>query len=162
KDRVRWYSVFRPLVLALVPAFVAYVLARPIANALGPPELWAIYVGVVISNVGLLIIDAYVGVLIWSSVFHRKRAMRILLLRPFAEKRISKALRAFVPKNIGTMGYVYTLSDRNYRPSVILRLLFWTPVPYFDLVVKYVLSPLFRDSVRIASIWSEQRFRKLE
>jgi hypothetical protein len=154
KDRVRLHSVFRPLVFALVPGFVVYGIAREL--------LWASYVGVLISNVGLLIIDVYFGILIWSSVLHRKRDMRILLLRPFGERRMSKALRAFVPKNIGTMGHIYTLSDRNYRPSVIFRLLAWTPVPYFDVVVKCVLSPLFRDSVRIASIWSERKFRKLE
>ena len=92
----------------------------------------------------------------------RKRALRILLLRPFGEKRMTRALRRFVPKHLGPQGYVFTLSDRNYKPSLLIGALLMVPIQCFDILVTYLLGPLLRHSIRICSVRNERKFRRLQ
>jgi hypothetical protein len=91
----------------------------------------------------------------------RDRALRILLLRPFGEEKMTATLRDFVCENLGKIGYVFTLSDRHYKPSLLL----WLgalPAEFVAFFVIYVLGPLLRTSKRIASVKSERTFRKLQ
>ena len=94
--------------------------------------------------------------------FFRRRALRILLLRPFGEKRMTRALRRFVPKHLGPHGYVFTLSDRNYKPSLLIGALLMVPIQGFDILVAYLLGPLLRNSIRICSVRNERKFRSLQ
>jgi hypothetical protein len=73
--------------------------------------------------------------LVSGAVRLRGRSMRILLLRPFGEARMSRALKKVVGLHLGNLGLVYTLSDRHYRPNPFLRLL-----DIFDLIARIVLS----------------------
>ena len=97
-----------------------------------------------------------------ASLPFRQRALRILLLRPFGEKRMTRALKHFVRKNAGRVGNVFTLSDRNYKPNLLITILWRLPAEGFDLVVIFLLGPLLGHSKRIASVKREQKFRKLE
>jgi hypothetical protein len=92
----------------------------------------------------------------------RDRALRILLLRPFGEEKMTATLRDFVCENLGRIGYVFTLSDRHYKPSLLLRLGAELPAEFGAFFVIYVLGPLLRNSKRIASVKSERTFRKLQ
>jgi hypothetical protein len=91
----------------------------------------------------------------------RKRALRILLLRPFGEKEMTQALRKFVCENIGRVGYVFTLSDKHFKPSPLLTLLAAIG-DIAGLLAMYVLGPLLRNSRRIATVKSERSFVRLE
>jgi hypothetical protein len=102
------------------------------------------------------------GVPIVGSLLFRNRSIRILLLRPFGDKRLTKPLKKFVVRNLGHTGYVYTLSDRGYRPSVILELLAWLPIQGIDMFILLVLTPIIRNSTRVATVKNERRFRRLQ
>ena len=92
----------------------------------------------------------------------RNRALRILLLRPFGATRMTTALRRLVPKHLGPEGYVFTLSDRNYRPRQSIGALLLVPVRTFHILVTYLFGPILRNSIRICSVCNERRFRKLQ
>lgn len=92
----------------------------------------------------------------------RKRALRILLLRPFGEKRMTQSLREFVCANVGASGYVFTLSDRDYQPSVWLRVFAELPIGAFAFLAMFVITPFIRNSHRIATVKSERSFRGLQ
>jgi hypothetical protein len=88
-------------------------------------------------------------------------SMRILLLRPFGEKRMTKPLRRFVVRSLGGMGNIFTLSDRGYRPSFVLSVLLLIPLQGLELLLMLVVSPLLRNSQRIASVKKERSYRRL-
>jgi hypothetical protein len=97
--------------------------------------------------------------LVSGAVRLRGRSMRILLLRPFGEARMSRALKKVVRLHLGHLGLVYTLSDRHYRPNPFLRLL-----DIFGLIARivlYLLSPLRRPSIRIATVTTDMHSVKL-
>ena len=91
----------------------------------------------------------------------RRRALRILLLRPFGEARMTGALKALVCAHLGQAGYVFTLSDRHYKPNLWVRL-FAELGGFFALLAMYVASPILRTSRRIATIKGERSFRGLQ
>jgi hypothetical protein len=105
---------------------------------------------------GILVLLLLTGLYICGFQF-KPLALRILLLRPFGQKKMTDVLKRFVLNSIGKTGYVYTLSDRNYRPNPFLSLLGFVS----DFVV-LLLSPLFRNSIRVASVRSTRSFRRLE
>jgi len=111
---------------------------------------------VIASAVGLLAIP------ILGGIIFRKRALRILLLRPFGDKRMTQPLKRFTTRTIGSLGYVYTLSDRGYRPNPLFTLLMWVPIQGFDLLVLVVMSPIIRNSFRITTVKSAHTFRHLQ
>jgi hypothetical protein len=83
----------------------------------------------------------------------RRRTLRVLLLRPFGKRRLSKPLQALTLSSLGRIGSVYTLSDRNYRPNFLLLGL--------DRIIglgNLVTGPIFRRSYRVASIRNERTF----
>ncbi len=86
----------------------------------------------------------------------RNRAVRILLLRPFGAAKLTSALKKVVLREVGPVGLVYTLEDRNYKPNMF--------VTFFTLLNSsflYMIGPLFRPSVRIASVKSSYTYLKL-
>jgi hypothetical protein len=50
----------------------------------------------------------------------RQRSLRILLLRPFGEAKLARALRKVVTNYLGPIATTYTLSDKDYRPNFFL------------------------------------------
>ena len=109
----------------------------------------------------LLLVFSYLS-LYGVGFLYRNRAVRILLLRPFGERRMTRALKRFVPRHLGDSSYVFTLSDRNYRPSILLTVLVHIPIQGLDAFFTLVLGPLLRNSTRIASVRNERKFRKLQ
>jgi hypothetical protein len=97
-----------------------------------------------------------------AAVAFRNRVMRVLLLRPFGEKRMTGALKRFVRKNVGRSGNVFTLSDRNYKPNILISLLWRLPLEGVDTLILLFTGPFFGSTKRIASIKRERKFRKLE
>lgn len=100
----------------------------------------------------------FLAILLASVVVYCTRAhsLRILLLRPFGQRRLSAGLRSVVIREFGFYGNVFTLSDRNYRPSLILdgigRLV--------DLSF-IAIGPVFRRSPRGGRVKSERTFLNL-
>jgi hypothetical protein len=81
--------------------------------------------------------------------------IRILLLRPFGEARMTRALKKVVKQYLAPIGYVYTLSDRNYRPSIALALM--ALVGQF----RHLLAPVLRPSLRLATVSNDTSLRDL-
>lgn len=97
-----------------------------------------------------------------AALLHRKRALRILLLRPFGEKRMTRPLKNFVTRTLGPFGYVFTLSDRSYRPNIFVTVLVLLPIQGVEMIAMLIIGPLIRNSLRIASVKSDRTFRSLE
>jgi hypothetical protein len=103
---------------------------------------------------GTFLIAGYALLVVASVVSGGKRA-RILLLRPFGKATMSSALKRVARRYIGPFGSVFTLSDRNYQPSITLDLL-----KLFG-QLRHFVAPLLRPSLRIASVWSDASYRIL-
>jgi hypothetical protein len=97
--------------------------------------------------------------LVVSGLLFKPFALRILLLRPFGERRMTASLKRFVRKNLGTLGYVYTLSDRSYRPAN--PILIYTLMAFSEVFV-LMLNVALLTSFRIATVRNGGSFRKLE
>jgi hypothetical protein len=91
----------------------------------------------------------------------RNRAMRILLLRPFQERGMTAVLKRFVRRNLGQKAYVFTLADRDYRPSLIDSLLFRAIGSGVEGLLKLFLSPIFAHSHRLATVTNDRTYRRL-
>lgn len=89
------------------------------------------------------------------------RARRILLLRPFGEKKMTSTLRCFVRKNVGPTAYAFTLSDRNYKPSFVDSLVFRILSGGFETLVQFAVGSIFANSHRIASVKNDKSFFRL-
>jgi hypothetical protein len=144
---------FRIYPFISVPIFFLLTIAWMIAELAphGNPQLFALSA----AATGILI-------LITVGLRFRARALRILLLRPFGEREMTDALKEFVCENIGPTGYVFTLSDRHYRPNLWLRLFAELRGGFFAFLAMYVIGPLLRNSRRIATVKSERTFRRLQ
>ena len=94
-------------------------------------------------------------VLTLPPLFTRGQRARILLLRPFGPAPMSRALKRVVRRHLGTLGAVFTLSDRNYQPSMTLDALKLIGV------LRHVFAPLVRPSIRIAAVWNDASYRQL-
>lgn len=104
--------------------------------------------------VGILALATFVPFIsLIAGILGRKRAARVLLLRPFGQPQMTAALKKVVRKHLGRLGHTYTLSDRNYRPNYVLdalnRLFDW---------LMYAVGPLLRPSLRIARVKNERAF----
>jgi nucleoside 2-deoxyribosyltransferase len=97
-----------------------------------------------------------------TSMVLARLSMRILLLRPFGDRKMTKPLKRLVVNALGRMGYVFTFSDRGYRPNLFLTVLLYLPVQGFNWLVLLFLSPSIRNSSRIATIKSERKLRQLQ
>jgi hypothetical protein len=94
---------------------------------------------------------------ILGGILFTRRSLRILLLRPFGNKRMTKPLKRFVVKNIGRIGYVYTLSDLSYRPNLLMQMSRFA----FALLL-FGVSPIIRNSYRIATVRNEGGYNRLQ
>lgn len=109
-----------------------------------------------IGSVGVLLsilTTALAGLIAYGTRAHN---IRILLLRPFGQRHLGAALRRVVLKRFGFFGNVLTLSDRNYRPSIILEGI----ARYADFAF-IVLGPIFRRSPRGGRVKNERMFLNL-
>ncbi len=138
--------------LALVIAILVVMLG--LGAAAGQPVDFKPAVGML----GLILMGAAA---LFSFLF-RNRALRVLLLRPFGEKRMTRSLKRFVCKNVGRSGTVFTLSDRNFKPSILVTLLWRMSSEGLATITMFVLGPFLRASKRVASVKRERKFRKLQ
>ena len=150
---MRFYQVFALLIFA----FVVLVLSSEAQSA--HPHLQA--------ALGVMTLFLYVplGLLTWmGALLFRNRALRILLLRPFDENELTPALKRLVLKNFGPNGFVFTLSDRHYKPSVLARITEFLqngPAMIVYLAVIYVFGPFLHNSKRLRSVSSNFGYRAL-
>jgi hypothetical protein len=81
---------------------------------------------------------------------------RILLLRPFDQRSMTRTLKRVVLNYVGSFGHVYTLSDIHYRPNPLLRL--------GDMIatgVRYAIAVLLRPSIRVATVKNARTYLAL-
>lgn len=104
---------------------------------------------------GWIFLAAGYALLFAAAIISRGRRARILLLRPFGKATMSTALERVARRYVGPFGSVFTLSDRNYRPSVTLDLL-----KLFG-QMRHFVAPLLRPSLRVASVWNDASYRGL-
>ncbi len=130
-----------------------------------------VFAGVVIGGnidpaVGVSGIAALIGLWLLLVAFGvafvvQDRKRRILLLRPFGEKKMTSTLRRFVRKNVGPVGYAFTLSDRNYNPSFVDSLLFRILAGGFETLVQFAVGAIFANSHRIGAVKNDNSFVRL-
>jgi hypothetical protein len=94
---------------------------------------------------GLLIFPLFVG-----------QSFRIVLLRPFGEKVLTRSLRRFLLFEMAGRGNIFTLSDKNFKPNFIVTVLGLIGWPFIFLV-----NPIFRGSRRVGRIKNDKTFYKL-
>ena len=68
---------------------------------------------------------------------------RILLLRPFGEQRISRALKQFNRRTLAYRGFTFTLADKHLKNSLFMFLLANVPLDVGS-VIGVLYRPLFR------------------
>jgi hypothetical protein len=105
------------------------------------------------SSFCVLILGALLG-----GVVLQRFSRRVLLLRPFGERRMTRSLKQAVARTIGHRALVITLADRNYRPSWIL----FAIAAIFGGIVNWLFNPLLHISPRACSVRSERSYRKLQ
>lgn len=146
--RAGWI-LFQILSLAGLAMFAGAVIGGNIDPALGVSGVAAI--------IGLVLLLVAFGV----AFMVQDRARRILLLRPFGEKKMTSTLRRFVRKNLGPTGYAFTLSDRNYKPSFVDSLLFRMLSGGFETLVQFAVGSIFANSHRIAAVKNDKSLFRL-
>ncbi len=104
---------------------------------------------------GWIFLGAGYALLFAASIISRGKRARILLLRPFGKATMSTALERVARRYVGPFGSVFTLSDRNFRPSLTLDLL-----KLFG-QMRHFVAPLLRPSLRVASVWNDASYRGL-
>ena len=114
-----------------------------------------------VSGVAAMIGPMLLLVASWLAFVVQDRARRILLLRPFGEKKMTSTLRRFVRKNVGPTAYAFTLSDRNYKPSFVDSLVFRILSGGFETVVQFAVGSIFANSHRIAAVRNDKSFFRL-
>src|SRR6185295_14137149 len=99
---------------------------------------------------------------IFSPILFWQGPLRILLLRPFADKAVSRSLRKFVRKNIAGHGHVVTLSDRYIKDSFLRNSLSISPVRMLGSALSIPLFPLVRLPVARVTLRRPKNMRKLQ
>ena len=82
---------------------------------------------------------------------------RTALLRPFGERRMTRALKHVVARRLGKVGFVYTLSDKHYKPNPLVVIV--TGLWSFS---EYILGPIFRPSIRYMNVHSRDMLDDLK
>lgn len=111
-------------------------------------------------------IAAFIGLVLYLpasflAYFVRNRALRILLLRPFGDRRMTSPLKRFVRKNLGHIAYVFTLSDRNYKPGFVDTFVFRLISGGFEMIIMLFFGLFFSNSRRVGSVTSNWRMYRL-
>jgi hypothetical protein len=111
---------------------------------------YGLYHGYIISFVFVLIFT----LLLFPMLFGK--SLRILLLRPFGEKTLTKSLKSLILRNIAGVGYIYTLSDKNFKPNILV-----TVVTFYANILLFIFNPIFRGSLRVSQVKNDRTFHKL-
>lgn len=115
--------------------------------ALAGPSFWTLLTCLLLFFVVLLPIGA---------VAAGSNPVRILLLRPFDQRAMTKALKRIVLRYLGLRGHVFTLSDPNYKPNPFVRI-----ADLFASGGRYAVAPIVRPSLRLATVTNERSWLKL-
>ncbi len=113
-------------------------------------------------GLGLLV----VGLLVWlfGGIFSWLRPYRMLLLRPFQSKEVSRPLKRFIKKNVSFYGHITTLADKYIKESKLEFIVFWIPrsIPEIFLIILYMFPPIrqFKRYIKVGSASSYQFLRK--
>ena len=149
-----WFGLTRIVVaiavLAAVIAIVAMIVTGlPIGTAPGmrPFDNRAAlgWVGQALTVTGACVAAYFVVLLPIGVIAASRKTVRLLLLRPFGQRAMTKALKRVVLRHLGSRGHVMTLSDANYRPNPFLRI---ADIAFNG--ARYVVAPIFRPSVRLS------------
>lgn len=88
---------------------------------------------------------------------------RILLLRPFQSRQLSKSLLRFNNKHLAFIGHVTTLSDKHMKESRFMFLTAWIPrSPWDILFVLFFLIPAIRQLLRWLVVSSARSYALLK
>jgi len=154
----RIYLGFYRVMALLLAAFVALVL---VSEAQMADSHFSEALGVM-SLLLLVSVSALAGI---GAAAFRNRSARILLLRPFEEQHISRSLKAFVVRHLGRTGFVFTLSDRDFRPSTMPVVVYWLragPLQIAYTFVLFIVGSFLHNSRRLASVEKERHLRLLK
>lgn len=131
------------LIYVMAPAGVvgAYELTtnRPIRSELTGDETGGIAEALG-GLVTLLLLMQYAGLFLF---LHWRNPDRILLLRPFQERRVSRALKHLNRRYLAYRGFTFTLADKHLKHSLSAFLLANIPLDFGSLAVVFY-RPLFR------------------
>jgi hypothetical protein len=108
RTRRRLFKAYRFLALLIC----ACIAVATVADAIHAENIGSASIALALYLLLLIILLAAVG-----AVLGRNRAVRILLLRPFDTRSLTKPLRRVVLRDFGPRGLVFTLQDRTYRPN---------------------------------------------
>ena len=103
---------------------------------------------------GLLVVALFGWYALWRS------PDRILLLRPFGRKKLSKAVRRFSKRNLAVRGFTVSLADRYLRESIFLWIVSSIPTDPGELLI-YFYRPLYRRVRRFLIIRKPRDLREL-
>jgi len=120
--------------------------------------------GSTVAGVGVAIfILGFMPFLYWTRFFAWKNPRRILLLRPFQAKSLSKPLKRLVRKNLTHRGHTFTLADKHVKESRLMFFLSVMPKGPEDLVILpfSLLVPPLRQLHRWLNVTSPRRYEFL-
>jgi hypothetical protein len=144
RTRKRLFRAFRFGTQVVLGALIFAALASVLGIAI---------VGAALAFLALLLFCILLLLFALASILGRNRAVRILLLRPFGERKMTKPLKRVILGEVGSLGVVFTLADRNYKPNPLLSF-----VSVFTWIPRVFLSPLLRESMSFASVRNESGF----
>jgi len=100
---------------------------------------------------------------IFSPLIFWQQPVRILLLRPFNEKKISKSIRRFTKKNLRGWGHVVTLSDHHINESFLRNstIYSFSPRRLIGQALVLPIFPLVRLPPLIVAVRKEHHFQRL-
>jgi hypothetical protein len=118
---------------------------------LEPPVPWAV-------SVGFALLLGGPAIWFFGGIYSWLRPSRILLLRPFQSKKVSRPLKRFMQKNVAFNGHVITLADKYVKESLFNYVIFWIPrsVPDIIVMVLYVIPAIrqFKRWLKVSSAHS--------
>ena len=87
---------------------------------------------------------------LWATaVLSWTRPSRIVLLRPFQSRQVSRGLKRFARKNLAFVGHTFALSDCHVKESFLSLVNWWIPRSLLDLVlIPLFFIPAFRQLLR--------------
>jgi hypothetical protein len=116
---------------------------------------WASIVFLIFGIIGVtfLLLVLLLLLVCLAAILGRNRAVRILLLRPFGARELTKPLKLVVRQDLGPLGPVFTLSDRTYKPNPLL-----TMAALITWIARVVIAPLLRQTISFARVSTEMGF----
>jgi hypothetical protein len=120
------------------------------------------FVAIVCCILGFTLIVPILGMLVLlpvavlAAVLGRNRVVRILLLRPFGAKEMTRPLKRVVLRDLGAIGVVFTLADRNYKPSLFLTV--WSLI---SVIPRFLIAPVARQTISFGRVSNEVNFTEI-